>query len=395
MELSFFSFFMAVLWSSLFFCILAFLQKDIRFIRHFGVTTIFLIYLGCIIRFLFPVKFSFTKVIPDGVVYAAFYRFFCLNKLDLGFFQISLLEILTFISISITIVLTIRFFQRYLAFQHLVSTPETMNSAQKSQLIRVLNRLHPYRQCRQRIPVSYSSQVSVPAGIGLWRKHILLPHVEYTDQELYYILLHEFTHFGNRDLFVKMGVALLCNFFWWNPFVYLLRRNLDEVLEIKCDLCVVAHMDNQEKADYLTVIITSLERALDIVSPVNRLPNACLIGIHKEELLKKRFALTAFAGNAMYHGTVCTLYLLLAVLTFIGSYSFTIQPRYNAPVEQIVTNDSAYEMTPDNAWLSINDTGQYFLTCRIGQDTDTVQIPDAYAEMLINDGFELIGREKK
>ena len=154
-------------------------------------------------------------------------------------------------------------------------------------------------------------------------------------------------------------------------------------------------MDNQEKADYLTVIITSLERALDIVSPVNRLPNACLIGIHKEELLKKRFALTAFAGNAMYHGTVCTLYLLLGVLTFIGSYSFTIQPRYNAPVEQIVTNDSAYEMTPDNAWLSINDTGQYFLTCRIGQDTDTVQIPDTYAEMLINDGFELIGREKK
>ena len=67
----------------------------------------------------------------------------------------------------------------------------------------------------------------------------------------------------------------------------------------------------------------------------------------------------------------------------------------NATVNEVLGLAAAVRIDPDNAWLSINDTGQYFLTCRIGQDTDTVQIPDTYAEMLINDGFELIGREKK
>ena len=52
-------------------------------------------------------------------------------------------------------------------------------------------------------------------------------------------------------------------------------------------------------------------------------------------------------------------------------------------------------MTPDNTWLSIDETGQYFLTCLIGQHTDTVQISSGYAEMLMQDGFELVGREKQ
>lgn len=87
MGFSFFSFLMAVIWSSIFFCILALLQKDIRFIRHFGITTVFIIYLGCILRFLLPLKLPFTKVIPDHVVYAAFYDLFCLRKFHMGFFR--------------------------------------------------------------------------------------------------------------------------------------------------------------------------------------------------------------------------------------------------------------------------------------------------------------------
>lgn len=66
------------------------------------------------------------------------------------------------------------------------------------------------KSCERPIRVSYSSQVTVPMGIGLRRRMVLLPRLDYTDEELYYILLHEFTHFSNGDLYVKMGVSLLC-----------------------------------------------------------------------------------------------------------------------------------------------------------------------------------------
>lgn len=396
--MSFFSFFMAVLWSSLFFCLLSLLQKNIRFIRHFGITTIFIIYLGCILRFLLPLEFSFTKAIPDSVVYAAFYDFFCLQKFGIGSFRISLMELLSMVSILAAVLLAVRFFGQYFPFLRIASMPEKTSVFQKHQLERVLKLLPDHVRRRHPIRVLYSSQVAVPAGIGLQKRIVLLPCLEYTDAELYYILLHEFTHFSNGDLYVKMGVTLLCILFWWNPFVYLLRRNLDEVLEIKCDLCATGAMTSAEKADYLSVIISSLERAPEVVSPMSHLPNARLIDLHKKELLKKRFILTASSENnrRSLEGIVARSFcILLAVITFLFSYSFVLRPSYTAPAEEIVTDWTAYEMTPENTSIFLDDTGQYFIICHNHIRTKTVKISKTYAEMLLDSGFQMKEGENK
>lgn len=382
--MSFFSFLMAVVWSSFFFCILSLLQKDIRFIRHFGITTIFIIYLGCILRFLLPLELPFTKVIPDSVVYAAFYDFFCLNKFSIAFFQISIMEVLSGFNILVALVLAVRFFRQYFPFLRMVSAPEEMSIYQEHQLFRILKRLPVRKSCERPIRVSYSSQVTVPMGIGLRRRMVLLPRLDYTDEELYYILLHEFTHFSNGDLYVKMGVSLLCIFFWWNPFVYLLRKNLDEVLEIKCDLYATASMNNVEKADYLSVIVSALERAPEVTSPMNHLPNARLIDVHKKELLKRRFTLTASTGKG--NGTIC---LLLAAATFFMSYSFMLQPKYSAPAEDIATDWNAYEMTPENTRIYVNEAGHYYITSISKHHTKTARVSKTYAEMLLDSGFQI------
>lgn len=389
MEFSFFSFLMAVIWSSLFFCILALLQKNIRFIRHFGIKMIFLIYIGCIFRFLFPVEFAFTKVVPDSKVYAAFYDFLCRDKITIDFLRVSLLDILVAVSVMITVVLTVRFSGRYLLFQRMSSFSEKTDNPRKNQILRVLKQLHGKPQYDCRIRIFYSSQVSVPVGIGLWKRKILLPCLEYTDTELYYILLHEFTHFANKDLFVKMAVALLRNIFWWNPCVYLLQRNLDEILEIKCDLRVIANMENREKADYLSVIISSLERASDTVTPMKHLPNACLIDAHKKELLRKRFLLTASSGKSrspVKYGITCILYIFLAVVTLIGSYSFILQPQYHTPEEEIAAKHFTYVMTPDNTYLLVDETGQYYIA---SLHITTDEISYEAAQKMIQDGFQV------
>lgn len=389
MELSLFSFLMAVLWSSFFFCLLTFLQKDIRFIRHFGVTVVFLIYMCCILRFLFPVEFSFTRVIPDSVVYAAIYKVLCRDKIDIAFFRISVLGILTAVSITGTVILTLRFSGRYLLFHRVTSVSGEMNTAQRQQLFRVLKRLEGCPQYDCRVSISYSCQVGVPVGIGLWKRKILLPCFTYTDTELYYILLHEFTHFANKDLFVKMAVAFLRNIFWWNPFIYLMQRNLDEILEIKCDLCVVSTMDNREKADYLSVIISSLEKAPDTVSPISHLPNACLMDTHKKELLKKRFVLTASSkssGNTSGNRTIFIGYLFLAAVTLIGSYSFILQPQYSTPEEEIVTEQNTYVMTPDNTYLLMDKTGQCYVT---GLHIPVIKVTAETVQMMIHEGFQI------
>ena len=77
--------------------------------------------------------------------------------------------------------------------------------------------------------------LDIPFGIGVFQKRIFLPDKEYSESELFYILKHEYTHFCNHDLVVKMLVNLFCCVFWWNPFVYLLQNDITEILELKCD----------------------------------------------------------------------------------------------------------------------------------------------------------------
>ncbi|MFR8818119.1 MAG: M56 family metallopeptidase, partial [Butyricicoccus sp.] len=64
-------------------------------------------------------------------------------------------------------------------------------------------------------------------GVGVLRRYIILPDKTYTDAELHYILLHEYTHFLNHDTTVKLLVTLYCIIFWWNPVVYLLQKDLE------------------------------------------------------------------------------------------------------------------------------------------------------------------------
>ncbi|MFV0503197.1 MAG: hypothetical protein ACK5LT_04425 [Lachnospirales bacterium] len=46
-----------------------------------------------------------------------------------------------------------------------------------------------------KVNVYKSSYISTPIGIGIFEKSIILIDKPYTDKELYYILLHEYTQF--------------------------------------------------------------------------------------------------------------------------------------------------------------------------------------------------------
>ena len=95
----------------------------------------------------------------------------------------------------------------------------------------------------------------------MFRKKILLPRIDYSEEELLYILLHEYIHFANRDIFVKLLVSLFCMIFWWDPVAHLLKQDLEQTLEIKCDLSVAKCLNMEERACYLRTIISTLKHS--------------------------------------------------------------------------------------------------------------------------------------
>uniref|UniRef100_UPI001D010544 M56 family metallopeptidase n=1 Tax=Paenibacillus polymyxa TaxID=1406 RepID=UPI001D010544 len=68
--------------------------------------------------------------------------------------------------------------------------------------------------------------VNYPIMYGLLRPTIVLPIETYTKEEQYFIMRHELQHYFYKDNWRKQIIEILCALYWWNPFVYILRKQL-------------------------------------------------------------------------------------------------------------------------------------------------------------------------
>ena len=127
----------------------------------------------------------------------------------------------------------------------------TLQPAQEQER-RTLNALHPLPW-----PALWrSGAVSTPLLLGLVRPVIVLPDRAYTPEMLDNILRHELTHYRRGDLAVKWFAAAVFSVHWFNPLVYLFRRELDRACELSCDERLLHNMDAHEKQSYGEMLLT-------------------------------------------------------------------------------------------------------------------------------------------
>ncbi|MBR1599718.1 MAG: M48 family metalloprotease [Lachnospiraceae bacterium] len=69
----------------------------------------------------------------------------------------------------------------------------------------------------------------------------LIPTQAYSERELCNIIRHECAHLRKRDHMMVLVADFLCALYWWNPCVYLLKRDMERGLEMRCDM-VAAYM---------------------------------------------------------------------------------------------------------------------------------------------------------
>lgn len=109
-----------------------------------------------------------------------------------------------------------------------------------------------------KITIRTIDMIEAPLIVGLFHPVLLLPNVEITDENLNYILLHEMTHYRRHDLLYKWFAMLVNSVHWFNPFIYIVSKQIDEECEISCDLSVVADMTEQEQNNYMATILSLL-----------------------------------------------------------------------------------------------------------------------------------------
>lgn len=379
MHITLFSFVTAVLLSSLLIVALYLSRKSAKTIRMLNFGYLACLYLFCLGRMFFSVELPFTIVVNAPTFMNPVSKFYRNTTLIPGS-HFSKYELLLLLWVIGAIILLTRFFLRYIGEKRRIDRL----SKQKNQAIQdLLDMLRKDKKIH--IQVLCCPNLSTPCGIGLFRRQILLPSQEYTEEELFHILRHELQHFQTHDLLVKWMIRVFQCLFWWNPFVYLLGKDMDQVLEIKCDLSVVKNYSRQETLAYMRTIKSQLEQAIhtEKIVPV---ASASLVGNFAMSNVEERFLYLAesLKPNQRKELSKPAFAVLFAAL-IMASYSFVLQSSYEAPELDENGEKIQYIQADEMKVLHLKD-GTYQQIDEFG----VTPIPKEIAEELIEQGAEMI-----
>jgi beta-lactamase regulating signal transducer with metallopeptidase domain len=105
------------------------------------------------------------------------------------------------------------------------------------------------------IPVYQSPMAQTPMLVGIFRPRIVLPKRDFTKLQLEGVLRHEMIHFRRKDVLIKWLSVFTCAVHWFNPIVWLTRREISRACELSCDEAVIAGFDAAGKQMYGETLI--------------------------------------------------------------------------------------------------------------------------------------------
>lgn len=162
-----------------------------------------------------------------------------------------------------------------------------------------------------------SPAVDSPMMVGLLRPRLLLPSEELEERELAFILRHELTHHRRHDLWYKLALLLANGMHWFNPLVFLLRREAERDLELTCDDAVVARADVETRRAYSETLLASVHRQKGL--------SRAVLSTHfygGKEVMKERFRNILGKRGRKWGGLVLALVLLGTVA---AAYTFGVK----------------------------------------------------------------------
>lgn len=385
MRITFSSIVMAVFFSGILAGVLWGMRKRSYFIKTFDIRCMVLVYLFCILRMLLPIDFSFTQGIPIRGIFSDIYDVLCLKQYVVLDYAFTISDMFLGIWLSGYMALLLRFVYEYRKTDRILLTAAVRSD---EQCMMTLNKVYETKGKARKVTILTNGEIQMPVGIGIWNRKILLPDQNYTNQELYYILLHEYTHFLNGDLVVKVLTHIFCCIFWWNPLVYFLKKDLDKSLEIKCDLCITENLAVSEASEYLETIVSTLKSSGERkrFSYLNR---AAALADNQDDELVERFRMVLKNQKSKSRsGRGIAVWLAVVCIVWAGSYSFLPLPSYEAPIEEIEDEPGSFAITPDNSYVLIKNGKCYWVV----EGYPDEEITEEEAKELEYDGLEIRGQ---
>ena len=375
MQITFFSIWMTILWSSILILLFYVLRTKTPLLGICSISGIIVMYLFCFIRMMFPIEFFWTKVIAAPQIYNKIYDFFS-YKFDIGP-ELHIYEWVLAISLTGTVFIILYTVNQFIKVSRYFNSLETIT---EQRMLDILNNVSEDKNPA----IVQTAAIQIPCCIGVFDKRILLPDKPYTERELYYILLHECSHLQNNDYLIKTLINIMCAFFWWNPFAYLLKKDLNQSLEIRCDNLVVKNLNKQQRCEYLEVMLNEFKYNSELLDfKKEKRMMLYLLENHSDKLIE-RFRLVANNKQQSVQIGKLSAWILSGCL-LIFSYSFVIQSKYEVAENEIEIDRNTFEVNTENSYIIKKKDGSYSFY----NHGNEMPIEKESTKMLIQSGFRV------
>lgn len=370
MNISVYSVLTAFLWFNLFILILSFLRWKSGVILGYRLFPLIAAIVLSLVRLFLPFEPSFVVILRSEHVLSFFQDVSRIKVLTLGTTDLTLgWAIFLVLSLVSVFLLT-----RLLSLVHregrkIQSYAQTEDRRLLSLFQQVMEDAPSKHKCR----LCVTKQASSPYIFGVFSSTIVVPEpvLSLSDQDVCYILQHEWQHHLEKDVPVKLLVQVLCCVMWWNPLIFLLRHNLNQTLELKCDAGVMKGLDPEQRVNYAEALLRVLticggNSTPDSKAALASIPFSGLASFRKRagtaDTMQRFDAVLASGPRSKKIGVAVTAVLLLL---FLLSFCFIVQPASFPPEEDLMPSEenSSYDMSPvytqENAFLVDNQDGTY------------------------------------
>ncbi len=352
MTITIFSFVTSLLLFNIYIFLIAVIRPRNIFLFRFGIIPIILLIAACIFRLVFFVELPSSTVLQSEVIYPVILNFFTAKV-----FKVHVYELV----IAVWAIGSIYYIQKYI--RQLVFLNKLANSVKETQDMRIIScmdKLLAESGKNTKVKIVQSHEISIPMITGFLKPVIYLPYTDFSDGDLRNILMHEWTHFLYKDAWAKLFISLISSVFWWNPFVHILKNELNQTLELRCDLSIISRMDNENRLIYLESIVKIIKDANNnkLYKSHSSMGSTALVAINKDENILQRFNFVlnydTSKNRNMFSSAIVCIFILLS---FIASYGFVVQPAHHNPI--ITEYEDVFSIKPENAYLMLNGDGTY------------------------------------
>lgn len=104
------------------------------------------------------------------------------------------------------------------------------------------------KETKKHIQVAFLNEEVIPVTFGLKSPVIVVPEsLKHDSEKLNLVLQHELTHINQSDFLSNIAISLTQILFWFHPLVHVLKRELIDYREIRCDSLVLSNQSVSRK----------------------------------------------------------------------------------------------------------------------------------------------------